>query len=194
MLPGVLYADGLRGRSGSPLPQKEASYVSDGPRGISPSAVHRQREQAVSSSLELVASFRVLRPATCLPSRTPFGDRIEKRLPWGSSPSSRHELMASTRCAGHPTPRYVPPSAFRTPSTVCSATGLAGLFRPAATSRVRSSGVFPPVKPYRLVGGPYPRAGWVGSAAARLPAQRHEPALQLQGLLFTGIRRVAIGV
>jgi hypothetical protein len=54
----------------SPLPQKEASYVSDGPRGISPSAVHRQRELAVSSSLELVASFRVLRPATCLAGPT----------------------------------------------------------------------------------------------------------------------------
>jgi hypothetical protein len=120
----------------SPLPQTEASYVSDGPRGISPSAVHRQRERAVSSSLELLASFRVLRPATCLPARLPRGNRIEKRLPWGSRPSSRHQQLASTHCAGHPTPRYVPSSAFRTPSTVCSANCLAGLFHPAATSRV----------------------------------------------------------
>jgi hypothetical protein len=80
----------------SPLPQKEASYVSDGPRGIYPSAVHRQRELAVSSSLELVASFRVLRPATCLAVRPPHGERIPKRLPWGSSPSSRHQQAAST--------------------------------------------------------------------------------------------------
>jgi len=127
----------------SPLPQYEASYVSDGPRGISPSAVHRQRERAVSSSLELVASFRVLRPATCLPARPPYGGQIEKRLPWGSVPSSRHQPMASTHCARHPTLRYVPSSAFRAPSTVCSATCLAGLFRPAATSRVRPPGDCP---------------------------------------------------
>jgi len=52
--------------------------------------------------------------------------------------------------------RSVPSTAFLTPSTVCSATGLAGLFHPAATSRVRSPGVFLPMKPYRLVDGPYP--------------------------------------
>jgi hypothetical protein len=143
MLPGVLYADGLRGRSGFPTPAKGSLGVSDGPRGISPSAVHRQRERAVSSSLELVASFRVLRPATCLATRQPRGGRISKRLPWGSSPSSRHERVASTHRAGFPTPRYVPPSAFRTPSTVSSATCLAGLFHPAATSRVCPPGDCP---------------------------------------------------
>ena len=42
----------------------------------------------------------------------------------------------------HP-PRFVPSSAFRTPSTVFSAAGLAGLFHPAATSRVVPSGVCP---------------------------------------------------
>ncbi len=40
-------------------------------------------------------------------------------------------------------PRRCPSSAFRTPSTVCSATGLAGLFHPAAASRVLPFRVFP---------------------------------------------------
>jgi hypothetical protein len=45
---------------------------------------------------------------------------------------------------GAPTLRAdVPSSTFRTSSTVCSATCLAGLFRPAATSRVCPSGVCP---------------------------------------------------
>jgi hypothetical protein len=45
---------------------------------------------------------------------------------------------------GAPTPRADgPPSTFRTSSTVCSATCLAGLFRPAAASRVCPSGVCP---------------------------------------------------
>ena len=45
---------------------------------------------------------------------------------------------------GVPTPRAdVPSSTFRTSSTVCSATCLAGLFHPAATSRVRPPGDCP---------------------------------------------------
>jgi len=39
--------------------------------------------------------------------------------------------------------RHLPSSAFRTPSTVSSATGLAGLFHPAATSRVPPFRDFP---------------------------------------------------
>jgi len=78
-----------------------------------------------------------------------------RRLPWGSVPlrdiNQRRHIWPAT-----PTSRTVPSSAFRTPSTVYSATGLAGLFHPAATSRVRSPGVFLPTKPYRLVDGPYP--------------------------------------
>jgi hypothetical protein len=38
-------------------------------------------------------------------------------------------------------PRYVPSTAFLTPTTAYSATGLAGLFHPAAASRVHPSGV-----------------------------------------------------
>jgi hypothetical protein len=56
-----------------------------------------------------------------------------------------------------PKARFVPSSAFLTPSTVCSSVGLAGLFHPAATSGINPSGVFPPSQPYHLVGGRCPR-------------------------------------
>jgi hypothetical protein len=49
----------------------------------------------------------------------------------GFVPFSRRRSFASTPC-GFPGPHFVPSSAFLTPSTACSATGLAGLFRPAA--------------------------------------------------------------
>jgi hypothetical protein len=51
--------------------------------------------------------------------------------------------VVSTCRAEHPTLRYVPSSAFHPPSTAYSTTGLVGLFRPTATSRVLPSGVWP---------------------------------------------------
>ena len=61
-----------------------------------------------SSSRELSASSRVLRPATC-PSCLRIVLRLnrtaEERLPWGPRPSSRHQLAASTTPQGIPTPR-----------------------------------------------------------------------------------------
>jgi hypothetical protein len=44
----------------------------------------------------------------------------------------------------------VPPTVFLTLSAVCSSTHLAGLFHPAATHGIHSSGVFPTAKPVRL--------------------------------------------
>jgi len=97
------------------------------PCGISPTAVRRKLASTVSSSRELFASSRVLRPATC-PSypEKPCGlPEAEKRLPWGSLPSSRHQPAASTP-ARDPTPeltfrprrfarprRFTPPPALR---------------------------------------------------------------------------------
>jgi hypothetical protein len=63
---------------------------------------------------------------------------------WGFRvPSSRHQPVVSTCRAEHPTPRYVPSSAFHPPSTVCSTTCLVGLFRPTTTFRVLPSGIWP---------------------------------------------------
>jgi len=51
-------------------------------------------------------------------------------------PSSRHHPSAATYREGIPFPRYVASAGFLNLSTPCSALGLAGLFHPAATSRV----------------------------------------------------------
>jgi hypothetical protein len=75
----------------------------------------------------------------------------------GVSSPSRHQLAKST-LRGQSQARFVPPSAFLAPSTVCSFAGLAGLFHPAATSGMNPSGVFPPSQPYHLVGGRCPLA------------------------------------
>jgi len=82
----------------------------------------------------------------------------------GFLPSSRHQLVASTTYPGFPARAHVPSSAFRTPSTVCSATSLAGLFHPAATSRVCPSGVCP---------SPRSRTGFPRPIHALLPFKRN---------------------
>jgi hypothetical protein len=53
-------------------------------------------------------------------------------------PSSRRQPAASLQRGSNPA--ALPPSAFLTPSTVCSAAGLVGLFHPTATSRVSLQG------------------------------------------------------
>jgi hypothetical protein len=58
--------------------------------------------------------------------------------------------------AGLPLPAYVPPSAFLTLSTASASRCLAGLFHPAATSEVHSSGAFPDRQPTWLVATPCP--------------------------------------
>jgi hypothetical protein len=82
-----------------------------------------------------------------------------------------------------PTPRAdVPSSTFRTSSTVCSATCLAGLFRPAAASRVCPSGVCP---------SPRSRTGFRRPIHALLPldetacgvTRASDPALDFRALL-----------
>jgi hypothetical protein len=90
------------------------------------------------------SSRELLLPCRVLPVRAHLAPAVEPGcLPWGSAPlrdiNQRRPL--DTR---FPRPASVPSSAFRTPSTVCSATGLAGLFHPAAASRVRPSGVCSP--------------------------------------------------
>jgi len=64
-----------------------------------------------------------------------------KRLPWGFLPH-RGTSSQSPLPSELPTSRpHVPPSAFLTPSTVCSSVHLAGLFRPATTSGIHLPGV-----------------------------------------------------
>ena len=63
MLLGVLYATRLRGHRVSRF--RLGLGISTGLCGFSPIAVHRELSLTASSSLELSASFRVLRPTTC---------------------------------------------------------------------------------------------------------------------------------
>jgi hypothetical protein len=65
-----------------------------------------------------------------------------------------------------------PSTTFLTPSMVCSATGLVGLFRPTATSRVLPPGFAPRTQPDHLVDGPCPHV--VGTRTLLTVArQRH---------------------
>jgi hypothetical protein len=116
-----------RGPPVCPLPPSPATYA------------------AGSSSRELYIPCRVQQPAACplQPRLTLRPDGSQEAPPLGFHPSSRHQPAAATYRAENPSPRYGPSSAFLPPSTVSSATGLAGLFHPAAASRVRPPGVCP---------------------------------------------------
>jgi len=145
--------------------------------GISSTAVHHGLASMASSSLELRASFRVSNDPQ--PASRP---RATLRLPenkeapsLGFRPSSRHQPAASTTCPGYPARAPVPSSAFRTPSTVCSATSLAGLFHPVATSRVCPSGVCP--SPRSRTGFPRPNHALLPFRRNRL---RFDPRQQLR--------------
>jgi hypothetical protein len=129
---------------GSPLPP--------GPRHFGrvqryrPSAIGRELSHAASSSLELSASSRVLRPTTCprYPGQSCDHPEASRAPPLGFQFPHRGVSRRRPLLPGVPSPRADGPSStFRTSSTVCSATCLAGLFRPAATSRVCPSGVCP---------------------------------------------------
>jgi hypothetical protein len=95
-----------------------------------------------------------------------------EHLPWAFLPhrdmNRRSPLTRASQA------RFVPSSAFRTPSTASSSTDRAGLFHPAATSRVRSSGSFPREKPYGLVTRRCPHVVGAGPLPAVLPAGARE--------------------
>jgi len=82
-------------------------------------------------------------------------------LPWAFVPLRDTNLRSPLTRASRA--RFVPSPAFLTPSTVYSSAGLAGLFHPAATSRVRSSGSSPREKPCGLVARRCPLVVCTGS-------------------------------
>jgi hypothetical protein len=77
---------------------------------------------------------------------------VRRRPAMGFRPSSRHHRKRP-RSRGIPTTRCVPPTGFLNLATACSAPGFAGLFHPAATSRVSVQGLRPDPQPRRLVAG-----------------------------------------
>ena len=98
-----------------------------------------------ASSSEYVAAFYL-----------PFARRLRAptRVSFPFATSTREVHLP----ASFPTLACVPPAAFLTLSTAYSFTTLAGLFHPATTSGINSSGVFPAAKSPRLIGEPYPHA------------------------------------
>lgn len=93
---------------------------------------------------------------------------------------------------GVPPPDHLPPSTFRTSSTACSAAGLAGLFHPAATSGIRSPGVFPAAQPT----GSSPALALVSFAPSSCLGcpRRRTPTPAFRALLRAPIRRRPWGV
>jgi hypothetical protein len=105
---------------------------------------------SASSSRELAASSRVLRPATCPPSSKDLATSRNRRAPsMGSSSLIAASTSGVHHPAGIPTHRHVPSSTFLTSSTVYSATSLCGL----VSSRCHVQGL--PFRGFSLVTEPY---------------------------------------
>jgi len=117
---------------GSPLPRRPGPFGLV-PCGLSPSAVRHKLALMASSSRELSASYRVLRLTTCPLFR-------------GSAFLGVLSLIATSASgvtsAREPTPEPTyRPQRFSRSRRLCPTTSLAGLFHPAATSRVCPPGV-----------------------------------------------------
>jgi len=116
--------------------------------------------------------FYSLRPALCTPTNL-AALRKPKSASHRASSLIATSPAASTDCPGFSLPNTVPSSTFRTSSTACSATSFAGLFHPAATSRVRPTGISP--SPRSRTGFPRPIHALVPLGEAHLrfdPRQR----------------------
>jgi len=126
--------------------------VSNGPCGISPSAVHHSLSTAASSSRELSVSFRVLRHPTCPAcSGQPCGHpEAVERLPWGSGPSSRHRLAASTYARRSQPRALVRPRRFSRPRRFAPPPALRVCFAPQPRPGFALQGFVPLAEPYRV--------------------------------------------
>src|SRR5437870_2651201 len=151
--------------------------LSTGFCGLSSYAVHRKLAFTASSSRELFASSRVLRQTTCSPYlKRPCDLPIDRRAPpLGSPPSSRRQPAASTIRPGFPSRTLFRPRRFSRPRRFAPPPAFAGLFHPAATSRVCPTGVCP--SPRSRTGFPRPRHALLPLDAAACD-QRLRPRLQ----------------
>jgi len=111
----------------------------------------------------------------------PFGQRLSTR---GFGP---HRDITSARPLAQRFPSlcYVPSLGFLGPSTVCSALSLAGLFHPAAASRVHSTfrGFDPSRSASRLVAGWLPPCRWLLDAHRPSRAEVHTQEPRLRGFI-----------
>jgi hypothetical protein len=87
-----------------------------------------------------------------------------------------------------PSPTYVPPSAFLTPSTAYSSLHLADLFHPATTSEIHSSGVCPRQPAKSTHRRPVPSCRLRHSPTAELPRPHQIPTLAFRVLIRPPVR------
>ncbi len=176
-----LVCTALPGCLGYPVPPSRSSFPTH-VRGLP--AVPSPKAFAVgSSSRALRCPPEFLEPLPARPEPDTFhGPAFPHRDINVRSPRSRASRA-----------RSVPSSTFHTSSTVSSSTRLAGLFHPAATSRVRSSGVLPRQQPYGLVAR---RCPLVVAARLLLPVarERQKLAARLRGFapLANPLRHVVV--
>jgi len=142
-----------------------------------PSAADLRRRFHPPASFAPPSKYCSLRPAPRTPlslaaSRKPKSASLGVRCP------HRDINRRRPHTAGIPLPTFGPSSAFRTPTTVYSATGLAGLFHPAATSRVRPAGVCPSRRSRSGFHRPLPSCRWTKQPAGLTPRQPSRPRLQ----------------
>jgi hypothetical protein len=130
-----------RGLSG--CPQRRDAPVSGSVAPSAPTVCQLVRAGAIPSCL--VSPSESLRRS----SSSPWGDTSCR----GSRPSSRHHRAASTRRESTPAPATFRPQAFSASRRFPPPLGFAGLFHPAATSRVSVQGFLPLRSPPRLVAG-----------------------------------------
>ncbi len=182
VLLGVLSAAGLRGCW---VPRtRQASAFLPGRADLS----DRHPPRAFARGFILPRAFRLLQsPATddlpSVPRTTSRPSGGQRAPPVGFQFPHRDISRRRPLLPGVPTPRADGPSStFRTSSTVCSATCLAGFFRPAAASRVCPSGVCP---------SPRSRTGFHRPSHALLPldggacglTRASDPILDFRALL-----------
>ena len=163
VLLGVLLSERLTGLSGSPFPAATSAFSAVS-CGVSSSAVHLRLAPKASSSRELSASSRVLRPANCLPRlEIVLRPKLDRQAPpLGSTPSSRHRPAASTTPRRSQLQGQVPSAPFLTTSRVCSASSLCGFISPRChVQGLPSRGFSLSTEPYRVSPAvSCPLAGW----------------------------------
>jgi hypothetical protein len=140
-----------------------------------PAAVPRSLASSSSSSRAFTASseFVIVPNPSESPKCPNYLPRVSFRF---ATPTKRVQLAAS-----FPVLAYFPPPVFLTLSTAYASFCLAGLFHPAATSRIHLSGVFPAVQPGHLVGGPYPLAVRLRSSHRRVTPSIPTPGAPSSG-------------
>jgi hypothetical protein len=113
------------------------------------------------------------------------------RLPWGFIPlGDVNQKSPLTRASQS---RFVPSATFRTSSTVFSSSGLAGLFHPAATSGIRSPGVFPSDPAARALRPCVTLAPFESATYRGCPRRQRHP-LDLRASVRAGVRCRRVGV